>query len=135
MRPTTHGGWGAVLEWYSLIHLAASELPAAIASLVRPRARTAGSCSPCTPAPRVCTITDWFGHGIDLDVVLYDPAEVVATVEAAGLVDVEWYHRGPLISRGEATQRLYALARKPQLSASSDAASSEQLDRTRPLNG
>ena len=59
----------------------------------------------------VCTITDWFGHDIDLDVVLYDPAEVVATVEAAGLVDVEWYRRGPLISRGEATQRLYALAR------------------------
>ena len=96
-----------------IIHLAASELLAAIVSLVRPCARTAGSCSPCTPAPRVCTITDWFGHGIDLDVVLYDPAEVVATVEAAGVVDVEWYRRGPLICRGEATQRLYALARKP----------------------
>ena len=36
MRPTTHDGWGAVLAWYSLIHLAASELPAAIASLARP---------------------------------------------------------------------------------------------------
>ncbi len=113
MRPTTHGGWGAVLEWYSLIHLAASELPAAIASLVRPLRTNGWLVLALHAGAEVCTITDWFGHGIDLDVVLYDPAEVVATVEAAGLVDVEWYHRGPLISRGEATQRLYALARKP----------------------
>ena len=52
MRPTTYDGWGAVLAWYSLIHLAASELPAAIGSLARPLRPTAGWCLPCTPAPR-----------------------------------------------------------------------------------
>src|SRR5690242_10879948 len=30
MRPATAAGWGAVLGWYSLIHLAASELPGAV---------------------------------------------------------------------------------------------------------
>ena len=50
---------------------------------------------------------------IDLDFVLHDPAEVVATVERAGLLDIEWYQRGPFTSRGETTQRLYVLARKP----------------------
>jgi uncharacterized protein len=61
----------------------------------------------------VRTVTDWFGHNIDLDFVLHDRAEIVAMVERAGLVDVEWYHRGPHRSRGESTERLYVLARKP----------------------
>ena len=50
---------------------------------------------------------------VDLDFVLHDPAEVVALVEAAGLTDVEWYHRGPITSRGETTERLYVVGRKP----------------------
>ena len=32
-------------------------------------------------------------------------------LEAAGLVDVEWYLRGPVSGRGERTQRLYVLGR------------------------
>ena len=36
MRPTYGAGWAAVLAWYSLIHLAASELPDALAALTRP---------------------------------------------------------------------------------------------------
>jgi hypothetical protein len=43
--------------------------------------------------------------------VLHDPAFVVGVVEAAGLVDVEWYLRGPLTARGETTQRLYVVGR------------------------
>jgi SAM-dependent methyltransferase len=38
MRPVAAAGWGAVLGWYSLIHLAASELPGAVAALARPLA-------------------------------------------------------------------------------------------------
>jgi hypothetical protein len=58
-------------------------------------------------------VDEWFGRPVDLDVVLHDPAAVRAAVEAAGLVDVEWYHRGPYASRGETTERLYVLGRKP----------------------
>jgi uncharacterized protein YceH (UPF0502 family) len=112
MRPTTHDGWGAVLAWYSLIHLAASELPAAIASLARPLRTNGWLVLALHTGAEVRTVTDWFGHEIDLDFVLHDPAEIVATVERAGLLDVEWYHRGPFTSRGETTQRLYVLARK-----------------------
>ena len=113
MRPTTHDGWGAVLAWYSLIHLAASELPAAVGSLVRPLRPNGWLVLALHAGAEVRTITDWFGHEIDLDVVLHDPADVVAVVERAGLSDVEWYRRGPLTARGETTQRLYVLARKP----------------------
>jgi uncharacterized protein len=113
MRPNTYDGWGAVLAWYSLIHLGASELPAAIGSLARPLRSNGWLVLALHAGAEVRTITDWFGHEVDLDVVLHDAAEVVAIVEHAGLRDIEWYHRGPLTSRGETTQRLYVLARKP----------------------
>jgi uncharacterized protein len=113
MRPTTHDGWGAVVAWYSLIHLAASELPAAIASLARPLRTNGWLVLALHTGDEIRTITDWFGQEIELDFVLHDPAEILAAVERAGLLDVEWYHRGPFASRGETTQRLYVLARKP----------------------
>ena len=39
---------------------------------------------------------------------------LVRVLEAAGLADIEWYHRGPVTSRGETTERLYVVARKPE---------------------
>ena len=114
MRPTYGAGWAAVLAWYSLIHLAASELPDA-----RGRADPAACCPGAGwslglhAGSEVRHLASWFDVPVDLDFVLHDPSEVVALVEAAGLTDVEWYLRGPLVSRGETTQRLYVVGRKP----------------------
>ncbi len=113
MRPTTHDGWGAVLAWYSLIHLAASELPAALDALTRPLRANGWLVLALHTGAEVRTVTDWFEHEVDLDFVLHDRAEIVAAVERTSLVDVEWYQRGPYASRGETTQRLYVLGRKP----------------------
>jgi uncharacterized protein YceH (UPF0502 family) len=113
MRPSTHDGWGAVLAWYSLIHLAASELPGTIASLARPLRTNGWLVLALHAGTEVRTVTNWFDQEIDVDFVLHDPADVVAIVERAGLLDVEWYQRGPFTSRSETTQRLYVLARKP----------------------
>lgn len=113
LRPANRDGWGAVLAWYSLIHLAASELPEAIGSLVRPLGAGGWLVLALHAGAEVRTVSEWFGHDVDLDFVLHDPAEIVATVERAGLQDIEWYHRGPLSGRGESTERLYVLARKP----------------------
>src|SRR3954451_7194470 len=112
MRPTSAPGWSAVLAWYSMIHLAVSELPEALAALIRPLtpggwlvvALHVGSEGPHNAS--------WFRIEVDLDFVLHDPAEVVALVRAAGLTDLEWYHRGPLTHRGETTERVYVLGRK-----------------------
>jgi hypothetical protein len=38
---------------------------------------------------------------------------VIGVVESAGLVEVEWYLRGPVTARGETTQRLYVVGRNP----------------------
>jgi uncharacterized protein len=113
MRPSTHDGWGAVVAWYSLIHLAASELPAAVASLARPLRASGWLVLALNTGTEIRSLTDWFDHEIDLDFVLHDPAEILASVDQAGLVDIEWYLRGPVAARGEVLERLYVLARKP----------------------
>ena len=112
-RPATSHGWAAVLGWYSLIHLAASELPDAVAALVRPLAPSGWLVLGLHAGAEVRHLEEWFGQDVDLDFVLHEPAFVVGIVESAGLVDLEWYLRGPVTARGETTQRLYVVGRKP----------------------
>lgn len=115
MRPTNADGWYAVLAWYSLIHLAASELPEALASLARPL-RPGGLLVVALHAGSgVRHHDEWFEHPVELDFVFHEPAEVVPMLERAGLVDVEWYRRGPVAARGERNERLYLVARRPAL--------------------
>lgn len=113
-RPAASSGWAAVLAWYSLIHFAASELPAAVAALVRPLAPGGWLVLALHAGTGIRHNGEWFGHEVDLDLVLHDPADVVRTVEAAGLVGIEWYLRGPVTARGETTDRLYVVGRKPE---------------------
>lgn len=112
-RPATSSGWAAVLGWYSLIHLAASELPSAVEALARPLTPGGWLVLGMHAGADVLHLTEWFGHEVDLDFVLHEPAFVVGVVEAAGLVDVEWYLRGPLTARGERSQRLYVVGHRP----------------------
>ncbi len=113
MRPVNGSGWAAVLAWYSLIHLAASELPAAVAALVRPIREDGWLVLALHAGADVRHHGTWFEHKIDLDFVFHEPADVVELAEQAGLVDVEWYRRGPLAARGESSERLYVVGRKP----------------------
>jgi uncharacterized protein YceH (UPF0502 family) len=112
-RPPAASGWAAVLGWYSLIHLAGSELPEAVAALARPLAPGGMLVLALHAGAEVRHLDEWFGHEVDLDFVLHEPASVVGMVEAAGLVDTEWYRRGPVTARGETSERLYVVARKP----------------------
>ncbi len=112
MRPTTAEGWAAVLGWYSLVHLAASELADAVAVLARPLVPGGWLVLALHAGADVRHIDAWFEHDVDLDFVAREPEEVVAAVTAAGLGDVEWYLRGPLSHRGETTERLYVIGRR-----------------------
>ena len=58
-------------------------------------------------------VDEWFDQAVELDFVLHEPEDVVAVVTAAGLTEVEWYRRGALVHRGETSERLYVVARKP----------------------
>jgi uncharacterized protein YceH (UPF0502 family)/2-polyprenyl-3-methyl-5-hydroxy-6-metoxy-1,4-benzoquinol methylase len=114
LRPENADGWGAVLGWYSLIHFAGSELPAAVAALARPLAPGGLLVLALHAGREVRRLTTWYGHDVEVDVVLHEVPDVVAAVRAAGLVDVEWYVRGPVEARQETTDRLYVLARQPR---------------------
>ena len=114
MRPATSAGWSAVLGWYSLIHLAASELPDAVAALARPLAPGGWLVLALHAGSEVRHHAAWFDVPVDLDFVLHETEDVLGVVEAAGLEDVEWYRRGALEHRGETTDRLYVVARRPR---------------------
>jgi hypothetical protein len=103
-----------VLGWYSLIHLAPSELPAAVAALVRPLAPGGWLVLGLHAGADVRHLEDWFDEEVELDFVLHDQAFVVGVVDSAGLADIEWYVRGPVTARGETTQRLYVIGRRPE---------------------
>ncbi|MFC6342242.1 DUF480 domain-containing protein, partial [Nocardioides hankookensis] len=106
-------GWSAVLAWYSLIHLAGSELPDAVAALSRPLAPGGWLVLALHAGAEVRHHDEWFDVPVELDFVYHEPDEVVGLVRAAGLEEIEWYRRGPVESRGETSQRLYVVARKP----------------------
>ncbi|WP_205472453.1 DUF480 domain-containing protein [Nocardioides sp. SYSU D00038] len=114
MRPATAEGWSAVLAWYSLIHLAGSELPDAVAALVRPIVPGGLLVVALHAGGEVRHHDEWWDLPVDLDFVLHERADVVALLESAGLVDLEWYHRGARPDRGETTDRIYVLGRKPR---------------------
>jgi uncharacterized protein YceH (UPF0502 family) len=113
MRPPAAVGWGAVLAWYSLIHLTAAELPAAIRSLVRPLAPGGRLVLAFHAGSGVLHLDEWFDEQVDLDVVLHEPRPVAGLLEAAGLTEVTWHLRGPLSWREETTERAYVLGRLP----------------------
>ena len=113
MRPAAADGWGAVLAWYSLIHLAPSELPVAVAALVRPLRPGGLLVIAVHTGGRINHVTEWFGREVDLDGVLFEPDTICAAVASTGLGAPEWYHRGALADRGEFTDRFYLLVRRP----------------------
>jgi uncharacterized protein YceH (UPF0502 family) len=112
-RPPASSGWAAVLGWYSLIHLAASELPEAISALTRPLDPGGWLVLALHAGDEISHVDELLGHEVKLDYVLHDPAYIVSVVEGAGLIDTEWYLRGPIATRAETTRRLYVIARTP----------------------
>ncbi|HRW19098.1 MAG TPA: DUF480 domain-containing protein [Dermatophilaceae bacterium] len=112
MRPRAASGWGAVVCWYAVVHLAGSELAGAVAGLTR-TLQPGGWLALATHVGEAIHHADeLMGQPVDLDVVLHDPEQVRTAVTSAGLELVEWYLRGPLEGVEVATERLYLLARR-----------------------
>lgn len=111
--PAAGGGWSAIAAWYSLVHLAGSELRPAVALLadgLRPGGWLAIAVH---VGDEVRHLDDLWDHPVDIDFVFHDPAAVVDAFGTAGLVDVEWYRRGPYADGEAETERIYVLGRRP----------------------
>ncbi|WP_028709448.1 DUF480 domain-containing protein [Propionicicella superfundia] len=109
LRPRAAAGWAAITAWYAFVHLAPSELaallPALVATLV-PGGVLAFAVQLGAEVRNVALP----GDAGRVDVVLFDRAQVLAAVTAAGGIDVEWYVRGP-VGDEDAGDRLYVYAR------------------------
>ena len=108
--PSGGGPWSSILAWYSLVHLAPSELAPAFGMLsaaLRPGGRLAVALHIGSTRRH---LDEWWGHEVDLDFVLHDPARVLAAATSAGFTDIEWYRRGPYPGVEADTERMYLLA-------------------------
>ncbi|WP_211229643.1 DUF480 domain-containing protein [Nakamurella lactea] len=114
LRPRAAAGWTAITAWYSLVHLADSELPGAVAGLARVLIPGGVLALALHIGDGIHHADELFGATVDLDFVLHDRQHVLTAIEAAGLVDVEWYLRGPNAAVEVATERLYVLARRSE---------------------
>jgi uncharacterized protein YceH (UPF0502 family) len=111
---TGGGGWSVITAWYALVHLAASEVPDAVAGLagaLRPGGWLAVALH---EGSEVQHVTALFGATTELDFTHHERAAVVAAFEAAGLEDLEWYLRNASSPTEAKTQRLYVLGRRPR---------------------
>ena len=107
LRPPNGAGWGAILAWFSLIHLAPSELPAVVRGLAQTLLPDGVLALALYVGNAVETVTHWQGEQIDVPLVLHDPADVRRAVTAAGL-QAETY----AVSDGRGADRLYLIARR-----------------------
>lgn len=112
LRPRTAPAWGAVLAWYSFVHLAPSELTPVlgqVATTLRPGGVLALAVH---LGGRIVHADELFGVAVDVDFVQHDRDQVLAAVGSAGLEVAEWYVRSPIPTEAQ-TERLYVLARRP----------------------
>lgn len=105
-------GWGLVTAWYAFVHLAQSELTPTIAALAKVLCRGGYLAIATHVGNEVRHPGELFGEPTELDFIEHDPEVIIQAVEAAGLVDLEWYVRSPLPHEA-ATRRLYLQARRP----------------------
>jgi uncharacterized protein YceH (UPF0502 family) len=111
--PSSGPGWAAVAAWYSLVHLGGSELRPAVGLLASALAPGGWLAVAVHVGDEVRHLSALWDQPVDLDLVLHDPVAVVDAFATAGLVDVEWYRRGPLPGGEADTERIYVLGRRP----------------------
>lgn len=108
LRPATASGWGGINAWFSLNHLAPSELADALRHLTSTLLPGGVLGAAVWVGNIVEPVTAWQGVSLPVACVHHDAAEVFKAAVAAGLVEVETY-RVAAPGRGEA---LYLAGRR-----------------------
>jgi SAM-dependent methyltransferase len=110
--PAADGEFGAVIAFYSVIHLTPGELPAALAELYRVLRPGGLALLAFHAGTEVRHVTDWLGHDVDVDFRFYEPADVAAALEAAGFTVQARLERAAYPAEVD-TWRAYLLAARP----------------------
>ncbi|MEJ7650922.1 MAG: DUF480 domain-containing protein [Nakamurella sp.] len=111
LKPRDAAGWSAVTAWYALVHLAGSELADTLREFVRVLVPGGVVALALHIGDEIRHVTELFGADVDLHFVLHDRHEILRAATAAGLVDVQWYLRGPDPAVEVETERLYLIGR------------------------
>jgi ubiquinone/menaquinone biosynthesis C-methylase UbiE len=110
--PAADGEFGAVIAFYSIIHLAPGELPAALAEMYR--VLRPGSLALVTfhVGTEVRHFTEWLGQDVDVDFRFYQVDDVIAALEGAGFTVTSRLERTAYPAE-VSTRRAYLLAARP----------------------
>lgn len=109
MRPKTAAGWGAVIGWSCLGHLAASEIRPLISQLAATLRLGGVLALKVEVGKESRPATNWFDIELPIPQVLHDPGLLVDAALSAGLTIAEHYQVGPAESGAE---RFYLIARR-----------------------
>lgn len=110
--PAADGEFGAVVAFYSIIHLAPGELPAALAEMHRVVRPGGLALLAFHIGTEVRHFSDWLGHDVDVDFRFYEPADVAARLETAGFTVQARLERRAYPAEVD-TRRAYLLAGRP----------------------
>jgi ubiquinone/menaquinone biosynthesis C-methylase UbiE len=105
--------FAAVVAFYSLIHLAGSDLLAAlreIGRVLRPQGILVAAFHQGSAAEHV---EEWFGSSVSLDVFFVQRREIEEAIVEAGLKLERTIERAPYAGVEVETDRLYFIARRP----------------------
>jgi SAM-dependent methyltransferase len=111
--PAADGEFGAVVCFYSIIHLAPGELPVALAELYRVLRPGGLALLAFHVGTEVRHFSDWMGQQVDVDFRFYQPGDVVAGLEAAGFTLEARLERRAYPAEVD-TRRAYLLAARPE---------------------
>jgi SAM-dependent methyltransferase len=110
--PAADGEFGAVIAFYSVIHLAPGELPAALAEMYRVLRPGGLALIAFHVGTEVRHFSEWLGHDVDVDFRFHEPRDVTAALEAAGFTLRARLERVAYPAEVD-TRRAYLLAGRP----------------------
>ena len=110
--PAADGEFGAVVAFYSIIHLAPGELPAALAEMHRVVRPGGLALLAFHVGTEVRHFSEWLGHDVDVDFRFHQPGDVVARLEAARFTLQARLERRAYPAEVD-TRRAYLLAARP----------------------
>lgn len=110
--PAADGEFGAVIAFYSLIHLDPGELPAALAEMYRVLRPGGLILLTFHVGTEVRHFDAWLGHDVDVDFRFHETRDVAAALTSAGFTLQAQLERRPYPAEVD-TRRAYLLAARP----------------------
>ena len=110
--PAADGEFGAVVAFYSIIHLAPDELPGALAEMYRVLRPGGLALLAFHVGTEVRHFSEWMGQDVDVDFRFHQPGDVVARLEAARFTLQARLERRAYPAEVD-TRRAYLLAARP----------------------